>query len=227
MWISTFLGACVRSASSLAATSTCNPCLLGASVAAGAVSLLQGLFAQVPSDHVAHMGEPSAIRTLHDLNTDADRYKVSGAWSLSRLRGAPHPVDTRTAAVLAGWTREPVKSKRRRCSPMTRPAQFCDSTTCEGVTSGSPGADRQRLLRRAKRAQFLRAGLVSQQRSSRPDRRSPATAVPQWPRRSCAGRISWACSRQSSSPSPARDRGRRPGGLTWRLPGPESSGKAP
>src|SRR6266545_1867590 len=63
----------------------------------------------------------------------------------------------------------------------------------------------------------------SQARSGRPDRRSPARAVPRWPRRGCARRISWVCCWRSSGPSPAPDRERKPGGLTWRRPGPGSS----
>lgn len=50
--------------------------LLGAGVAAGTVSLLQGLFTQVLADHVAAMGSASAIRTLFDLNNEGDTYKL-------------------------------------------------------------------------------------------------------------------------------------------------------
>jgi hypothetical protein len=50
--------------------------MFGASVAAGAVSLLQGLFTQVLADHVAQMGDAGAIRTLYDLNTEGDTYKL-------------------------------------------------------------------------------------------------------------------------------------------------------
>lgn len=50
--------------------------LFGAGVAAGTVSLLQGLFTQVLADHVATMGNPSAIRTLFDLNAEGDTYKL-------------------------------------------------------------------------------------------------------------------------------------------------------
>lgn len=45
-------------------------------MAAGTVSLLQGLFTQVLADHVAAMGNPAAIRTLFDLNNEGDTYKL-------------------------------------------------------------------------------------------------------------------------------------------------------
>ena len=50
--------------------------LFGAGVAAGTVSLLQGLFTQVLADHVAALANPAAIRTLYDLNTEGDTYKL-------------------------------------------------------------------------------------------------------------------------------------------------------
>lgn len=50
--------------------------LFGAGIAAGAVSLLQGLFTQVLADRVAAMGDAGAIRALYDLNTEGDTYKL-------------------------------------------------------------------------------------------------------------------------------------------------------
>ena len=50
--------------------------LFGAGVAAGTVSLVQGLFTQVLADRVATMGNPAAIRALYDLNTEGDTYKL-------------------------------------------------------------------------------------------------------------------------------------------------------
>lgn len=50
--------------------------LFGAGVAAGTVSLLQGLFTQVLADRVATLGNPAAIRTLFDLNGEGDTYKL-------------------------------------------------------------------------------------------------------------------------------------------------------
>jgi hypothetical protein len=50
--------------------------LFGAGVAAGTVSLIQGLFTQVLADRVATMGNPAAIRALYDLNTEGDTYKL-------------------------------------------------------------------------------------------------------------------------------------------------------
>jgi hypothetical protein len=50
--------------------------LFGAGVAAGTVSLLQGLFTQVLADHVAALGNAAAIRTLFDLNGEGDTYKL-------------------------------------------------------------------------------------------------------------------------------------------------------
>src|SRR5438067_7669131 len=57
-------------------SATVSSVLFGAGVAAGTVSLLQGLFTQVLADHVAAMGNPAAIRTLYDLNTEGDTYKL-------------------------------------------------------------------------------------------------------------------------------------------------------
>jgi hypothetical protein len=50
--------------------------LFGAGVAAGTVSLLQGLFTQVLADRVAALGNQAAIRTPYDLNTESDMYKL-------------------------------------------------------------------------------------------------------------------------------------------------------
>jgi hypothetical protein len=57
-------------------SATVSRILFGAGIAAGTVSLLQGLFTQVLADHVAAMGNPAAIRTLFDLNNEGDTYKL-------------------------------------------------------------------------------------------------------------------------------------------------------
>lgn len=57
-------------------SATMSDILFGAGVAAGTVSLLQGLFTQVLADHVAAMGNPAAIRALFDLNNEGDTYKL-------------------------------------------------------------------------------------------------------------------------------------------------------
>src|SRR5207247_6307736 len=57
-------------------SATVSSILFGAGVAAGTVSLLQGLFTQVLADRVAAMGNPAAIRTLFDLNGEGDTYKL-------------------------------------------------------------------------------------------------------------------------------------------------------
>jgi hypothetical protein len=50
--------------------------LFGAGVAAGTISLLQGLFTQVLADHVATMGNAAKIWALFDLNNEGDTYKL-------------------------------------------------------------------------------------------------------------------------------------------------------
>ena len=50
--------------------------LFGAGIAAGTVSLIQGLFTQVLADRVARMGNGAATRALYDLNTEGDTYKL-------------------------------------------------------------------------------------------------------------------------------------------------------
>lgn len=57
-------------------SATVSSILFGAGVAAGTVSLLQGLFTQVLADHVAALGNPAAIRALFDLNNEGDTYKL-------------------------------------------------------------------------------------------------------------------------------------------------------
>src|SRR5918911_1094532 len=57
-------------------SATVSSILFGAGVAGGPVSLLQGLFTQVLADHVAAVGNPAAIRTFYDLNTEGDTYKL-------------------------------------------------------------------------------------------------------------------------------------------------------
>jgi hypothetical protein len=90
--------------------------LLGAGVAAGTVSLLQGLFTQVLADHVVAMGNAAAIRTLFDLNGEGDTYKLLAlgvflgavAFLIFRTHALPHWIGW-VAAVLApllavaGW----------------------------------------------------------------------------------------------------------------------------
>src|SRR5437868_6132718 len=55
---------------------TVSSILFGAGVAAGTVSLLQGLFTQVLADRVAAMGNAATIRALFDLNNEGDTYKL-------------------------------------------------------------------------------------------------------------------------------------------------------
>lgn len=57
-------------------SATLSRILFGAGIAAGTVSLLQGLFTQVLADHVASMGNQAAIRLLFDLNNEGDTYKL-------------------------------------------------------------------------------------------------------------------------------------------------------
>jgi Domain of unknown function (DUF4386) len=57
-------------------SATVSRILFGAGIAAGTVSLLQGLFTQVLADHVAALGNPAAIRLLFDLNNEGDTYKL-------------------------------------------------------------------------------------------------------------------------------------------------------
>jgi hypothetical protein len=57
-------------------TAVLSSILFGAGVAAGTVSLIQGLFTQVLADHVAAMGNNATIRALYDLNTEGDTYKL-------------------------------------------------------------------------------------------------------------------------------------------------------
>jgi len=57
-------------------SATVSSVLFGAGIAVGTVSLLQGLFTQVLADRVAAMGDAGAIRTLYDLNTEGDTYKL-------------------------------------------------------------------------------------------------------------------------------------------------------
>ena len=97
-------------------TATVSSILFGAGVAAGTVSLLQGLFTQVLADHVATLGNPAAIRTLFDLNGEGDTYKLLalgvflGAVALLvfRTRALPRwlgwvPAVLAPLLVIAGW----------------------------------------------------------------------------------------------------------------------------
>ncbi len=80
-------------------SATVSRILFGAGVAAGTVSLLQGLFTQVLADHVAALGNPAAIRTLFDLNNEGDTYKLL---ALGVFLGAAALLIFRTHA-LPGW----------------------------------------------------------------------------------------------------------------------------
>jgi hypothetical protein len=97
-------------------SATLSSILFGAGVAAGTVSLLQGLFTQVLADHVATMGNAAAIRTLFDLNGEGDTYKLLalgvflGAVALLALRthALPRWIGWVAAVlapllVIAGW----------------------------------------------------------------------------------------------------------------------------
>jgi hypothetical protein len=83
-------------------SATVSRILFGAGVAAGTVSLLQGLFTQVLADHVAAMGNAAAIRTLFDLNNESDTYKLL---ALGVFLGAAALLTFRTHALprWLGW----------------------------------------------------------------------------------------------------------------------------
>jgi len=83
-------------------SATVSSILFGAGVAAGTVSLLQGLFTQVLADHVAAMGNSAAIRTLFDLNNEGDTYKLL---ALGVFLGAAALLTLRTNALprWLGW----------------------------------------------------------------------------------------------------------------------------
>jgi hypothetical protein len=55
---------------------TLSAVLFGAGIAAGTVSLLQGLFTQVLADRVAGLGSRATVRALFDLNGEGDTYKL-------------------------------------------------------------------------------------------------------------------------------------------------------
>jgi Domain of unknown function (DUF4386) len=95
---------------------TLSSILFGAGVAAGTVSLLQGLFTQVLADRVATLGNPAAIRTLFDLNGEGDTYKLlvlgvflgAAALLVFRTRALPRWLGWVAAVlapllVIAGW----------------------------------------------------------------------------------------------------------------------------
>jgi hypothetical protein len=97
-------------------SATISSVLFGAGVAAGTVSLLQGLFTQVLADSVAAMGNAAAIRTLYDLNTEGDTYKLlalgvflgAAALLVFRTRALPRWLGWVAAVlapllVIAGW----------------------------------------------------------------------------------------------------------------------------
>lgn len=97
-------------------SATMSSILFGAGVAAGTVSLLQGLFTQVLADHVAAMGNPATIRALFDLNAEGDTYKLlalgvflgAAALLVFRTRALPRWLGWVAAVlapllVVAGW----------------------------------------------------------------------------------------------------------------------------
>lgn len=88
--------------------------LFGTGVAG--LSLLQGLFTQVLADRAAALGDPTAIRMLFDLNSQADTYKLLAlgmfiaATSLLTLHTRLLPrwigwlgIALAPALVIAGW----------------------------------------------------------------------------------------------------------------------------
>lgn len=83
-------------------SATVSSILFGTGVAAGTISLLQGLFTQVLADHVAAIGNPATIRTLYDLNTEGDTYKLL---ALGVFLGAAAILVFRTGALprWLGW----------------------------------------------------------------------------------------------------------------------------
>ena len=91
--------------------------LFGAGVAAGAISLLQGLFTQVLADHVASMGNQATTRALFDLNGEGDTYELlalgvfvgAAALLIARTRALPRwlgwvGVVLAPLLVVSGWT---------------------------------------------------------------------------------------------------------------------------
>jgi hypothetical protein len=82
--------------------------LLGAGIAAGTVSLIQGLFTQVLADRVATMGNGATVRALYDLNTEGDTYKLLavgaflGAVALLTFRTGLFPRWTGWVAAILG-----------------------------------------------------------------------------------------------------------------------------
>jgi hypothetical protein len=96
---------------------TVSSILFGTGVAAGSVSLLQGLFTQVLADHVAAMGNLATTRALFDLNGEGDTYKLLalgvfiGATALLTFRSGALPqwlgwlgAVLAPLLVIAGWT---------------------------------------------------------------------------------------------------------------------------
>ena len=113
------LAAALRGASQRfeGASATLSSIVFGAGVAAGTISLLQGLFTQVLADHVAAMGDPATTQALFDLNGEGDTYKLLalgvfiGATALLTLRTRALPrwlgwlgAVLAPLLVVAGWT---------------------------------------------------------------------------------------------------------------------------
>jgi hypothetical protein len=89
---------------------------LAAGIAAGTVSLVQGLFTQVLADQVAAMGNLATTRALYDLNTEGDTFKLLvigvfiGAISILGLRTSVLPrwinllgIVVAPLLVVSGW----------------------------------------------------------------------------------------------------------------------------
>jgi hypothetical protein len=129
--------------------------LLGAGVAAGTVSLLQGLFTQVLADHVAATGNAVAIRTLFDLNGESDTYKLLAlgvflgavAFLIFRTHALPRWIGW-VAAVLApllavaGWNFAlslPLRPIRRLYGAPDRPAGMGSGAQRDLWTSSRAG----------------------------------------------------------------------------------------
>lgn len=76
--------------------------IFGAGVAAASVSLVQGTFGQVLANHIAATGDSGAIRTLLELDNEADTFKLL---PLGLLVGATSILALRTGALprWLGW----------------------------------------------------------------------------------------------------------------------------
>ena len=84
-------------------STTLSSIVFGAGVAAASVSLVQGTFGQVLANHIAATGDAGAIRTLLELDTEADTFKLL---PLALLVGATSILALRTGALpqWLGWS---------------------------------------------------------------------------------------------------------------------------